>query len=230
MTHNTLPSPDPRESLDAMQRAAETVRRHLVHLRGGAPFLSAADGALLVSWLEDGVPLHRILRGLEVAAEKRTARRVRAPLHLRHAARHLTSPAGAAPRNALDAPVAAAPGPDAPSPLTPVLASLSGSPLATAHPDLVRACCDDLASLGTGEAAATAAIARLGELFDTCWNTLDEPGRAVYHQQAAKALGDLLEDADEAERARLLESYGRAAMRRSAPGCTATDVLALLDP
>jgi len=61
----------------AMEADAEVVRAYLVQLRGGAPFLSGADGRLLVRWLEAGVPVAHILYALDKAAERRRKRRQR---------------------------------------------------------------------------------------------------------------------------------------------------------
>ncbi|MES2638876.1 MAG: hypothetical protein V4850_05320 [Myxococcota bacterium] len=61
---------------------AEEVRAWLVQLRGGAPFLSAADGKLLVDWLDAKIPVPTILHGIEVVAERRRAKRTRTPFSL----------------------------------------------------------------------------------------------------------------------------------------------------
>ena len=74
---------------DARQHAAEQVRAHLVTLRGGAPFLSSADGQLLLRWLDEEVPVARICVALEHAAQARRKRPSRIPLSLSHAKRHL---------------------------------------------------------------------------------------------------------------------------------------------
>ena len=49
---------------------AEEVRAYVVAVRGGAPFLSAADGRLLVQWLERGISVGRILAAIDEVAEK----------------------------------------------------------------------------------------------------------------------------------------------------------------
>jgi hypothetical protein len=61
---------------------AEEVRAWLVQVRGGAPFLSSADGRLLADWLDARVPVPTILRGIEIVAERRRARRARTPFTL----------------------------------------------------------------------------------------------------------------------------------------------------
>ena len=61
---------------------AEDVRAWLVELRGGGAFLSPRDGALLHGWLQAGVTVPQILRGIEATVDKRRARPVRTPLSL----------------------------------------------------------------------------------------------------------------------------------------------------
>lgn len=227
---SALQAPD-READARAQQAAETVRQHLVRLRGGAPFLSASDGAQLVAWLDEGVPLHRILRGIEVAANQRIARRVRAPLRLTHARRHLGRPArtrlSSSPEVDPASPLAASSQGPA---LQPILQALRVSPLAAKHPDLIEACCQDLATIDPPHPdAPTQAIERLARLWDACWSALDDEGRRPYLHHAQEQLGDLLEDAKEGDRERLLETWGRAALRAEAPGCGASDVLHLLE-
>ena len=61
---------------------AEEVRAYVVAARGGAPFLSAADGRLLVRWLETGVSVARILAAVDEVAIKRRKKRARGRLTL----------------------------------------------------------------------------------------------------------------------------------------------------
>lgn len=68
--------------LDEDAARAEEVRAWLVQHRGGAPFLSPLDGKLLVDWLEADVPVPTILRGIELVAERRRAKRTRTPFTL----------------------------------------------------------------------------------------------------------------------------------------------------
>lgn len=67
---------------EPLMAAAEEVRRWFVLARGGAPFLSAADGRLLVNWLEAGISVAAILRAIESVSTRRLARRSKAPFHL----------------------------------------------------------------------------------------------------------------------------------------------------
>jgi hypothetical protein len=66
----------------SLQAKAEEVRAYLVAIRGGAPFLSAADGRLLVRWLEQGISVARILAAVDETAEKRRKKRTRSRLSL----------------------------------------------------------------------------------------------------------------------------------------------------
>ena len=75
----TQPAPLDATTLAAM---AEEVRAYVVATRGGAPFLSAADGRLLVGWLESGISVARILAAVDEVAEKRRKKRSRGRLTL----------------------------------------------------------------------------------------------------------------------------------------------------
>ena len=65
-----------------LEEKAEEVRAYLVAVRGGAPFLSAADGRLLVRWLEQGISVARILASVDEMAEKRRKKMTRGRLTL----------------------------------------------------------------------------------------------------------------------------------------------------
>ncbi len=62
--------------------AAEAVRAYLVAIRGGAPFLSGADGRLLLLWLDQGVPLPIMLSCIDRVAARRQQRHARSRLTL----------------------------------------------------------------------------------------------------------------------------------------------------
>jgi len=66
----------------ALAESAEEVRAFLVSIRGGAPFLSGADGRLLVDWLGEGVSVAAILAAIEAAAARRAKRHARTRLSL----------------------------------------------------------------------------------------------------------------------------------------------------
>ena len=130
-------------------------------LRGGAPFLSPADGALLVRWLDDGVPVPTILAAVESAAEARRKRRSRRPLTLRHAKRHLEKVEPIAP---------------SPTSQTPLRAMADGL-LEQAEHDPRRGELEQLARTlaalgGSGPDIVTAAMACITAFFTEAWEAL----------------------------------------------------------
>ena len=72
----------PTQTSTTLEEKAEEVRAYLVAVRGGAPFLSAADGRLLVRWLEQGISVARILASVDEVAEKRRKKMTRGRLTL----------------------------------------------------------------------------------------------------------------------------------------------------
>ena len=64
------------------QEKAEEIRAYLVHVRGGAPFLSGADCRLLTTWLDGDISVLAITTAIDRVAEKRRAKRVRSRLSL----------------------------------------------------------------------------------------------------------------------------------------------------
>ena len=77
----SLTQPEPLDA-QALVEKAEEVRAYVVAIRGGAPFLSAADGRLLVKWLEAGISVARILAAVDEVASKRRKKRTRGRLSL----------------------------------------------------------------------------------------------------------------------------------------------------
>ena len=62
------------------QEKAEEVRAYLVQIRGGAPFLSGADGQVLIRWLDDEIPVPAILSAIDSVCERRRAKRASSAL------------------------------------------------------------------------------------------------------------------------------------------------------
>jgi len=95
---------------------AEEVRAHLVEARGGAPFLSAADGQLLLDWLDSGVPVPLILAAIDRVVIRRRKKRVRSRLTLKackgEVAKALKKQAARNTQGALLAEASCAPVPD----------------------------------------------------------------------------------------------------------------------
>ena len=65
-----------------LARQSDEVRAWFVSLRGGAPFLSAEDGRLLVGWLDGGMGVLALQACIERVADGRRKRKVRGRLTL----------------------------------------------------------------------------------------------------------------------------------------------------
>lgn len=76
-----MPAPETADDATLSERAEE-VRAWFVQVRGGAPFLSGADGAWLTRALLAGVPVPRLLLAIEAEAARRRERRLRSPFAL----------------------------------------------------------------------------------------------------------------------------------------------------
>jgi hypothetical protein len=76
------------------QDKAEEIRAYLVHVRGGAPFLSGADCLLLTSWLDANISVLAITTAIDRVAEKRRAKRVRSRMSLNNCKGTLTKVLG----------------------------------------------------------------------------------------------------------------------------------------
>lgn len=202
--------------------AAELVRRHLVVLRGGVLFLSPRDGAALVKWLDDGVPVARILYGLEIAAERRRRRSDRAPLQLTHASRYLGRPRAVA----VDAvPLAADTG--ARQSLLDWLDGLGHTPWMARFAVRFGALRASVAALPEAPARVLAArtIGLVADFHAHCWEDLGDAGRATYEHAAAAGLGDLALLFAEDELATLTEEHARGLFRAEFVGLDAAAVL-----
>lgn len=200
---------------EPLQAAAETVRRHLVALRGGAPFLSPSDAHQLLTWLEEGRGVGQILVAVERAATRRTRQRIRAPLSLTHARRYLkTAPA-----------------------VAPVVATESGTPNLRAwleavpdhrwndlpayealHDEVALACRQPHLS----EAIEAQLFRRLADFWTAAWASLEEGERGARLEEAAMTVGDLSALLDDAQVARATEERARAKLRQTLPTLSAT--------
>lgn len=187
------------------QAAAEQIRAHLCHLRGGAPFLSPEDTLVLVSWLDAGVPVPDVLVALERAADARRRTRSRFPLTLRAARRHLGRPPA-------DPPVRR-PGPGEPA-FGPLLDGVAGG--------------DGLRDALTGLPAAdeVGALAAVRRFLEDRWASLEPRDRATLEEEARRELGDLLRLVDEDTGRELVEETARDRFRQRWPRLTAAAVRA----
>ncbi len=204
--------------------AAELVRRHLVVLRGGVLFLSSRDGAALVKWLDDGVPVARILYALEIAAERRRRRSDRAPLQLTHASRYLGRERVLVVDEPAPALVADA---DAHVSLLRWLDDIGRPLCAERFPTRFATLRSQVAGLPSRSPRALAAhvIGLLAEFQGQCWEDLGDAGRTVYERAALAGLGDLADLFAEDEIATLTEEHARGLFRAGLVGLDAAAVL-----
>ncbi|MFN7143737.1 MAG: hypothetical protein ACK4YP_08190 [Myxococcota bacterium] len=185
---------------------AEEVRAWLVQLRGGAPFLSSADGKLLADWLDARVPVPTILHAIECVAERRRAKRTRTPFTLQSCRATVEKLAkhGMGWRVPTD---------------------LAGA-LAPPDPDvLVQEALAELAALPEGDAEARArhACAVLRRFHERVWDGLgDERDRLI--AEAAEDLAPLRALMSEGEFTRACEEHARDRVRARYPTLSATRV------
>lgn len=185
---------------------AEEVRAYFVEVRGGAPFLSSADGRALLGWLEAGVPVARILVAVDRTAERRRARRTRAPFRLRDIRRDLgrTDGGGAPPRGPPSPAAEPGEGDDGLEPLfREALARVGALPE------------------GDPDARARAACTIGREFFHAAWARLGDRREALL-AQAADELSDLREGLGETAFRAACEELARDQVRRRFPELTAS--------
>ena len=196
---------------------ADEVCRHLVMIRGGAPFLSSGDSDLLTQWLDDGVGVSLILCAIERAAEVRRKRRSRVPLTLAHARRHLGRPRKRARKAVLE---------DAGSTVDAWLQNLESHAESRAHRVAFRALIDRLRALprSDGEAWVRESSVQVRSFLDGVWQASTDQERAEHYQRARLELGDLLVGLDLDTSEAILEETVRDRVRASYPWLT-TSVL-----
>lgn len=204
----------PSIEVSELAERAEEVRAWLVQLRGGAPFLSSADGALLAGWLEAGLPVPAILRGIEATAERRRAKRVRAPFSLKSCKAEVERAARHAPR------APRPPAPDLGGVLLPDVVGLDEAERALAAE--TRAALAALAE-SDPEARARAACALVRAFHEALW-ALHAPRHDALRAEAAEELADLKDAVGEAGFDALCEEWARERVRGRVPSLTATRV------
>ncbi|MCB9691790.1 MAG: hypothetical protein H6736_08245 [Alphaproteobacteria bacterium] len=186
---------------EAHRAAAETVRAHLVHHRGGAPFLSPADTLLLVRWLDDGVSVTAMLAAIERCAASRRKSRPRTRFTLTAAKRHLHKAPLEAP--ALDGPVG------------------DGHPFAPLLDELQHLGDSGLALSGALEAlpepAVDQAVALCASHLEVAWRELPAAEREQHLRAAVEELGDLASLVDADTLRELAEEVARHRFRASWP-------------
>ena len=203
------------------QRDAEEIRAHLVHLRGGAPFLSPKDAHLLLSWLDSGVPLHQILTALERAADTRAKNRSKLPLSLAHARRYLKQVAASTSASQLEPHT---PPPAEGPPLLPLITRLMAEPdLQSSIPAKLLAA--TLLSLPSGppEELHRAAMAAIRDFFTELWEALSPQEVSEALHTATTQLQKKHPQLDPDTLGPLAEEHARHALRaRFAYLCAAT--------
>ena len=194
------------DSADVRAAAAEEVRAWLVHHRGGAPFLSSADGVQLAAWLDGGVPVTTILLAIDRVAARRVAKRVRTPFTLRSCVATVRKLQGAQKSWRVPKDLGAALAPAAPD-------------------DLARAALDELAALAEPdlEQRARAACAVLRRFHERVWDALGDE-RAALLAAAAEELAPLRDALGASEYGRACEELARDRVRARYPSLSAARV------
>lgn len=198
---------------DALSEEAEEVRAYLVMLRGGAPFLSGADGRLLVEWLDAGVPATTILLALEAAAARRMKRPTRSRLSLsasKGELKRLLARSGARLPSPSAAPEAE-PEDNSPRPHDPAAPSRAWPALLGLAAEV--GAMDVAPALRQARAALVGALQRLGEGRDPSGAALPADGTGERVARAAiaacRAFHEIAWNEAEDERAALLEAARR---------------------
>ena len=197
-------------TVDAQVAAcAEEVRAWLVQLRGGAPFLSAADGKLLADWLDARIPVLTILHGIEVVAERRRAKRTRTPFTL-------VSCRGTVEKLSKRAQAWRVP--------TDLRGALAPAPAGSGADPRVDAVLGQLAALdGEAPERARQACALLRAFHADVWDSLGDEQAALLTEAEAD-LADLGALLGEAACARACEEHARDRVRARYPTLSATRV------
>lgn len=236
------PRPSPSEGgavgADDLDLRAETVRDYLVSLRGGAPFLSGEDDRLLLSWLEAGLPVARILAAVDAVADRRRRQKSRRRLTLAACKKAVesggTGSAGPAP-SAREGPAVGGEGevsgPGAP--LAALAREIEASALPPALEEAGRALVAELRAVARSPAhpdelgrTATAAIAR----FHAAAWAAAAAEHAALHAQAEARLAALRTLVTGAEWQDLVEEAARDLLRQRIPAVSARAVWDRLAP
>ncbi len=198
--------------LSNKQAHAELVRAHLVMVRGGAPFLSAIDSKLLISWLDNGVPVPLIIASIEEVAAKRTKSRITTPMNLnkvkstvnRQLKRDLSPKATKNKRSAVESTISA---PD-------LFLQLfqSSDPLHRAAGEKLMA----IQHESKNKINLVLQIAR--EFHESAWNQCDQP---ELKKAAAKELEPFVDMMSEDRWEQAVEEIARDTLRKKTPQLTA---------
>ena len=213
------------ETLD--ERAAEAVRKHLVALRGGAPFLSPDDSSLLDTWLRDGWSGPQIIHALERAADARRKRPQRLPLTLRSARPHLGKAHRGALRTAADRPPEPA---AAAHPLAPLAAALRERPADDPRHDQRDALADALLALPVDDPQLLEARAQTlcRDFLLRAWTEMEDWEREERLDDARQSLHAVREVLSAAAFESSAEEVARDQLRQAYPLLSAATIRQLL--
>lgn len=226
----SVPSTPRDLDLDQRAAAAEEVRAYLVAIRGGAPFLSGADGRLLVDWLDQGVPVPHILGCIDRVAERRRTRRAKSRLTLsrcKSEVRKTWGSGASAPKPQTE--------PEAPEAFDTLLHraldhwidSLAASPVAPPLADAWSELLGELRALGTTEhlqlePLATSAIGLCRRFHERAWDECVD--QDALRQAARSELESIAGALDQRTLAALVEESAHSKLRQQLPQVSAERV------
>ena len=198
----------------ASAEAAEEVRAWLVEARGGATFLSPTDGALLVSWLDAGVPVSDICCAIERTAARRIAKRTRTPFTLASCRTELFRTRGAGKANSGRTSLPVLHPPTVELVTDAALLAREGALVARTH-----------AALGArSEGDRVQEGCRIVHAFHVALWDLLAPARPTLLAHAAACLDAVAVTLDEAAFHQLCEEWARASVRARHPALTAAAI------
>ncbi|RME27966.1 MAG: hypothetical protein D6798_03465 [Deltaproteobacteria bacterium] len=238
-----MQDPRPESHGDEPDPRIAEVTDYLVAVRGGAPFLSGADGRLLLVWLDAGVPVPAILAAIDTVAARRRKKRARSRLTLAACRRTVEKVAAKAqPSGAGEGPVVAgsetslegsedpstrSPGPRKPvaGPLAPFLAELDRAEVpAELLPafERLRAELGALARTATlhPDALGRAAARCLTAFHQAAWEAAADRHDAL-RARAAAQLEPVRQAMPEAKFYELVEEVARDLLRQELPAVSA---------
>lgn len=199
---------------EARRIAAEAVRAHLVHHRGGAPFLSPSDTLVLVDWLDREVPVVAMLAAIERCAVARRRSGARTRFTLGATKRHLFKP----PLVRVDLEVGADE-----HPYRPLLDALDdpADPVAnTLHQHLST----------LADAPVETAVTVCASVLEDAWRALDAAEREAHLEAAGQELGDLAALLDANTFRELAEEVARGRFRERWPRLDTSTFVHLVAP
>ena len=204
------------------EEKAEAVRAYLVAVRGGAPFLSAADGRLLVKWIEQGISVARILAAVDEVAEKRRKKMTRGRLTLSACRRSVEGKSKRATKELQPTQSASMPLTD----FSPYIAALENmvvpTPLEQSKTTLIESI-SALSNTVDSEHAATGAVSACRAFQETAWGQAQAEHEAL-RLQALEELSALQSVLSPEALESAVEEVARDIVRRRFPLVSAREV------